>query len=69
VYINTRTYPQGPVTRRGPFTFTANDPTFKGYKDIRVRGRQVSLEVVSEGGYSSWQLGKIRLGIKPNGRI
>ena len=66
VTMNFRNYPNGPVTTKGPYTFSSID---KEYADIRARGRQMSLKISSNADGSSWQLGKTRLRVRTNGRV
>lgn len=70
VYLNFRKYPQAPVIRKGPYSFSSNNIEQNSVKDMRARGRQVSLEISSNALLnSSWQLGKFRLRVKPDGHV
>jgi hypothetical protein len=63
VKFKTRLYPNsGEVTT----SFTCDSTTTK--KDVRVRARQIALEVANTGTSEDWKLGTFRLDIHPGGR-
>lgn len=62
--IETKPFPNGPVTQKGPFTIT---PTTEKI-DMYARGRQATITVGSSAPDTFWRLGKVRLGVKTNGR-
>jgi hypothetical protein len=61
--IDTKQYPNGPTTTRGPFTINAGTQKV----DMRARGRQASVRVSSTESGTSWRWGSVRMGIQPDG--
>jgi hypothetical protein len=61
--IDTKQYPSGSTTTKGPFTI--NNGTEK--IDMRARGRQAAIRVSSSDSGTSWRWGSIRLAIQPDG--
>ena len=52
-----RRFPQGPLTTRGPYTFSGGTQ----YIDVRGQGRQVGQLIESTGATDDWRLGDLRL--------
>jgi len=63
VKFKTRLYPNSGETTT---SFTCDSTTTK--KDVRVRARQIALEVANTGTSEDWKLGTFRLDIHPGGR-
>jgi len=63
IKFKTRLYPNSSETTT---SFTCDSTTTK--KDIRVRARQIALEVANTGANENWKLGTFRLDIHPGGR-
>ena len=63
VKFKTRLYPNSNETTT---SFTCDSTTTK--KDVRVRARQIALEVANTGTSQDWKLGTFRLDIHPGGR-
>ena len=63
VKFKTRLYPNSDETTT---SFTCDSNTTK--KDIRVRARQVALEIANTTTNEDWKLGTFRLDIHPGGR-
>jgi len=63
VKFKTRLYPNSNETTT---SFTCDSTTTK--KDVRVRARQIALEVANTGISQDWKLGTFRLDIHPGGR-
>ena len=63
VKFKTRLYPNSSETTT---SFTCDSTTTK--KDVRVRARQIALEVANTGASQDWKLGTFRLDIHPGGR-
>ena len=63
VKFKTRLYPNSSETTT---SFTCDSTTTK--KDVRVRARQIALEVANTGTSQDWKLGTFRLDIHPGGR-
>tara|TARA_R100001377_G_scaffold84163_2_gene67104 strand:+ start:939 stop:2801 length:1863 start_codon:yes stop_codon:yes gene_type:complete len=61
--FKTRPYPSGTQKTHGQFNITTS--TTK--KDTRIRGRQLSVRVESDGVDDDWRYGTLRLDIKPDG--
>ena len=61
--VNTRMYPDGPVTEKGPYPI--NDSTQK--VDLRARGRQLNVRVSTSDLGTYWRWGSLRLAIKKDG--
>ena len=51
-----RRFPQGPLTTRGPYTFSGGTQ----YIDVRGQGRQVGQLIESTGATDDWRLGDLR---------
>ena len=63
IKFKTRLYPNSSETTT---SFTCDSTTTK--KDVRVRARQIALEVANTGANENWKLGTFRLDIHPGGR-
>jgi len=63
IKFKTRIYPNSAQVTN---SFTCTSSTTK--KDIRVRARQIALEVANTGANENWKLGTFRLDIHPGGR-
>ena len=63
VKFKTRLYPNSSQTTS---TFSCDSTTTK--KDVRVRARQIALEVANTAANEDWKLGTFRLDIHPGGR-
>jgi hypothetical protein len=63
IKFKTRLYPNSSETTT---SFTCTASTTK--KDVRVRARQIALEVANTGTSEDWKLGTFRLDIHPGGR-
>jgi hypothetical protein len=61
--VNTRMYPDGPVTEKGPYPI--NGSTQK--VDMRARGRQLNVRVSTSDLGTSWRWGSLRLAIQKDG--
>jgi hypothetical protein len=61
--VNTRMYPDGPVTEKGPYPI--NDSTQK--VDMRARGRQLNVRVSTSELGTYWRWGSLRLAIQKDG--
>ena len=63
VKFKTRIYPN---STEQTTTFSCSSSTTK--KDVRVRARQIALEIANTGSSEDWKLGTFRLDIHPGGR-
>ena len=63
VKFKTRIYPN---SAEQTTTFSCSSSTTK--KDVRVRARQIALEIANTGSSEDWKLGTFRLDIHPGGR-
>ena len=63
IKFKTRIYPNSAQVTN---SFTCDSTTTK--KDVRVRARQIALEVANTGANENWKLGTFRLDIHPGGR-
>jgi len=61
--VNTRMYPDGPVTEKGPYPI--NGSTQK--VDMRARGRQLNVRVSTSDLGTYWRWGSLRLAIQKDG--
>jgi len=64
ITLKFRKYPNGPVEEKGPYLI---EPSTEKV-DIRGRGRQLSIKIEADSAGSFWQLGKMRLRTRTNGR-
>lgn len=64
ITITTRNYPGGEEVEKGPYTVEQDTTKI----DLRTRGRQAKVRIATSITGSSWQLGKMRLRVKENGR-
>ena len=62
--INTKTYPAGPTTEKGPFVISNSTQKI----DFRARGRQANIRVSTSDIGTSWKWGSVRLGLQPDGK-
>ena len=63
IKFKTRLYPNSSETTT---SFTCDSTTTK--KDVRVRARQIALEVANTGTSEDWKLGTFRLDVQADGR-
>ena len=63
LFMNTRKYPNGSETVKGPFTITSTTEKIS----TRVKGRQIALKFQSTGTQDEWQLGDLRIDTKMAG--
>ncbi len=56
-------HPQASIVEKGPYTFDDSDNQIS----LRARGRQMSIEFLSNSAGGDFEIGKIRLGVKPDG--
>jgi len=74
VTLKSRKDSLGDQTTKGPFTIRTRDVTIDGVDyaktpriNPRIRGRQMSMKIESDGLYDIWRLGDMRLDVKPDG--
>ena len=63
LFMNTRKYPNGAETVKGPFNITSTTEKIS----TRVKGRQIALKFQSTGTQDEWQLGDLRIDTKMAG--
>ena len=56
------------VTHTGPVPAAINVDEFTGQVYIRIRGRQMQMQITSNTLGTQWQLGSPRIDIRPDGR-
>jgi hypothetical protein len=56
------------VVNTGAITSTVNVDQFTGQVYIRIRGRQMQMQITSNTLGTQWQLGAPRIDIRPDGR-
>jgi hypothetical protein len=64
ISLNFQKYPYAQVQTKGPYTVDDGTPVV----NVRGRGRQMAVRVEAADTTSSWQLGKTRIRMKPDGR-
>ena len=61
--MKTRPFPTATQKTHGPFELTTNT----NKQDTRIRGRQISVRISSDGIDDKWRYGTLRLDMKPDG--
>jgi hypothetical protein len=64
LYVNTKIYPSGLQTTKGPFVI--NNGTTK--IDMRSRGRQANIKISCSDLGTSWKWGSVRMALQPDGK-
>ena len=64
LYVNTKIYPSGLQTTKGPFII--NNGTTK--IDMRSRGRQANIKISCSDLGTSWKWGSVRMALQPDGK-
>jgi hypothetical protein len=63
LYMNTRKFPNGAETIKGPFTITSSTEKVS----TRAKGRQISMKFQSTGLDDDWTLGDFRVNSRQDG--
>ena len=64
LFVNTKTYPSGSQTTKGPFII--NNGTTK--IDMRSRGRQANIKISCSDIGTSWKWGSVRMALQADGK-